>query len=124
MSYNFYNILHLSSLMALVLILGALWGLYTHENYNKKMRKLLLALHGLFMFLIFLAGFGLIAKIKLASPWPFWIYIKIMIWVFLGAMPFVIKKSAQKFQNSKKHFLSLLFCFALIFIALLFVKLK
>ena len=124
MSYNFYNILHLISLMALVLSLGALWGLYTYENHNKKFKKLLLICHGIAMFLIFLAGFGLIAKIKLASPWPFWIYAKLIIWLFLGAMPFFIKKSGQKFHSSKKHFLSLLLSFALVFIAILFVKLK
>ena len=124
MNYNFYSILHFSSLMALSLTLGALWGLYSQENYNKKIKTLLLALHGIIIFLIFLAGFGLIAKIKLSWPWPFWIYIKLIMWLFLGAMPFVIKKSGQKFQSSKKHLLSLLLSFALVFTALLFVKLK
>ena len=124
MSYNFYSILHLTSLISLGLILGALWGLYTHENYNKKFKKLLLAFHGIIMFLIFLAGFGLIAKIKLASPWPFWVYAKLIIWLFLGAMPFLIKKSGQKFHSSAGHLLSLLLSFALVFIAILFIKLK
>ena len=125
MGYNFYSVLHFSSLMALSLTLGALWGLYSQENYNKKLKLFLLALHGSLMFLIFLAGFALIAKINLNWPWPFWIYIKLIIWLILGAMPFVIKKSGQKFHSSfKKHFLSLLLSFALVFIAILFVKLK
>ena len=124
MSYNFYSILHFTSLTALCLILGALWGLYNHENYNTKNRTLLLALHGVIMFFIFLAGFGLIAKIKISWPWPFWIYAKLIVWLFLGVMPFFIKKSGRKFHSSKKHFLSLLLPFALIFIAILFVKLK
>ena len=124
MSYNFYSILHFTSLTALSLTLGALWGLYTHENYNKKIKTLLLAFHGIIMFLIFLAGFGLIAKIKLSWPWPSWIYAKLIIWLFLGAMPFFIKKSGQKFHSSKKHFLSLLLSFALAFTAILLVKLR
>ena len=124
MSYNFYSILHFTSLTALSLILGALWGLYSHENYNQKIRSLLLAFHGVIMFLIFLAGFGLIAKIKIAWPWPFWIYVKLIMWLLLGAMPFFIKKSGQKFHSSKKHFLSLLISLTLLFIAILFVKLK
>ena len=109
--------------MALSLTLGALWGLYTHENYNKKIRTFLLAFHGLIMFLILLAGFGLIAKIKLNGAWPAWIYFKIIIWLFLGAMPFIIKKLSQKLQASHK-FLSLLLTFIFIFVAILFVKLK
>ena len=123
MSYNFYNILHITSILALSLTLGALWGLYTHENHSEKIRAFLLALHGLIMFLIFLAGFGLIAKIKLDWPWPAWIYFKLIIWLFLGAMPFIIKKSSQKFHSYQK-LLSLLLTFILIFIAILFVKLK
>ena len=123
MSYNFYSILHFTSLIALSLTLGALWGLYTHKSYNEKIRTFLLSLHGLIMFLIFLAGFGLIAKIKLDWPWPVWIYFKLIIWLFLGAMPFIIKKSSQKLHSSKK-LLSLLLTFTLVFIAILFVKLK
>ncbi|MDE0092692.1 MAG: hypothetical protein OXN83_05365 [Oligoflexia bacterium] len=123
MSYNFYSILHLTSLIALSFTLGALWGLYTHKHYNKKIRTLLLALHGVIMFLIFLAGFGLIAKIKLSWPWPFWIYTKLIIWLCLGAMPFFIKKSGQ-LKSPKKHFLTLLLSFTLIFLAVLFVKLQ
>ena len=124
MSYNFYSILHFSSITALSLILGALWGLYFYKDYNKKIRSLLLALHGVVMFLIFLAGFGLIAKIKMAWPWPFWIYVKLIIWLFLGALPFILKKSGQKFHSSAKHFLSLALSFIFIFIAILFVKLN
>lgn len=110
--------------MALSLTLGALWGLYAHENYNKQLKSLLLAVHGILMFLIFLAGFGLIAKINLSWPWPFWIYVKLAIWLFLGFWPVVIQKSGQTFHSSKKHFLSLLTAFLLVFIAVLFIKLK
>ena len=122
MSYNFYSILHFTSLTALSLILGALWGLYTQENFNKKIKTILLALHGITMFLIFLAGFGLIAKIKLDWPWPFWIYFKLIIWLALGFMPLIIKKSGQKFHSSKKHFLSLFLTFAILFTAILSLK--
>ena len=124
MSYNFYSILHFSSITALSLILGALWGLYLYEDYNKKARSLLLVFHGILMFLIFLAGFGLIAKIKLAWPWPLWIYVKLILWLFLAVMPFVLKKSGQKFHSSSKHFLSLALSFIFIFMAILFIKLK
>ena len=124
MSYNFYGILHLGSLFALSLILGGLWGLYAKPSPDKKLRSLLLGFHGLIMFFIFLAGFGLMAKIKLPFPWPFWIYGKLAIWLLLGAMPFFIKKASQRLRDSKLYFFVLLFPFALLFTALLFVHLQ
>ncbi len=112
MSYSFYNILHLGSLFALCLVLGALWGLYTTPSPDKKLRSLLLGLHGLLMFFIFLAGFGLIAKIKVPFPWPFWIYIKLAIWLLLGASPFLIKRAKQS-TYQKFHLLTLFILFIL-----------
>jgi len=121
MSYTFYSSLHLISLLSLALILGALWGIYTQSSYNPKIRSLLLSLHGLIMFFILLAGFGLMAKIKLEFPWPAWIYIKLLLWFFLGASPFFIKKTGGII---KYHKFSLLFVFILLFIGVLSVRLK
>lgn len=129
MSYTFYSSLHLISLLSLALILGALWGLYTHPNYNPKIRSLLLSLHGGLMFFILLAGFGLMAKIKVEFPWPLWIYIKLLVWFVLGAFPFLLKKTGQKFSSESKahklyHKLSLALLFCLLLIAVLSLKLK
>ena len=125
MSYTFYSFLHLISLLGLGLILGALWGLYTNENYNRKIRSILLSLHGLVMFFILLAGFGLIAKIKLDFPWPLWIYVKLALWFILGALPFLIKKSGKRFSSSPNLYGAvLLFVFLLFVIGVFFVKLK
>ena len=124
MSQNFYIILHLTALTALVFSLGALWGLYAHENYNKKIKRLLLAVHGIAMFFIFFAGFGLIAKTNINWPWPLWIYKKLLIWLVLGVMPLLLKRSGQNFPSSKKHFLSLLLTFAFVFTAVLFIQFK
>ena len=125
MSYLFYSSLHLISLLSLALVLGSLWGIYTQSNCNPKIRSLLLSLHGIIMFFILLAGFGLMAKIKLSFPWPFWIYIKLLIWFLLGASPFLIKKSGQKFFSKPNyHKLSFLFIFCLLLIGVLSVKLK
>ena len=125
MSYNFYSFLHLISLLGLALILGALWGLYTNESYSRKTRSILLSLHGLAMFLILSAGFGLTAKIKLDFPWPLWIYIKIALWFILGALPFLIKKSGKRFSSSspKLYGAVLLFVFLLFVIGVFCVKL-
>ena len=122
MSYNFYSILHLGSLFALCLTLGALWGIYASPSPDTKLRKLLLGLHGLLVFFIFLAGFGLIAKVKVPFPWPLWIYGKLLIWFLLGASPFFIKKASSSFRNTKLYPLVLFILFALFFSALLLVK--
>ena len=124
MSYNFYSILHLSSIVALSLVLGALWGLYANPQAHTKFRSFFLALRGLLMFLIFFAGFGLIAKIKLSFPWPFWIYIKLMIWCLIGASPFFIKKASRKKPSPKKYLAVLFYLFALMFLAVLAVRLR
>lgn len=124
MSYNFYSLLHLGSLFALCLTLGALWGLYGGPEPDKKLRRLLLGFHGLLMFFIFLAGFGLIAKVKIPFPWPLWIYGKLAVWFLLGASPFFIKKASPSFHNKKFYFFVFLILFALFFSALLLVKFK
>jgi len=125
MSYTFYSSLHLLSLFSLALILGCLWGLYTQPGYNPKIRSLLLSLHGIFMFFILLAGFGLIAKIQLDFPWPAWIYLKLIVWLALGATPFLIKKTGLRFSSKPGyHKLSLALMFCLFLVALVFIKLK
>ena len=133
MSYQFYNILHLSSILALGMILAALWGIYssspqkksTGQKSQKKspLRSLLLSLHGIIMILIFVAGFALIAKKPLPFPWPFWIYIKMLIWLLLAIAPLLIKKSRKIFSGSK-YIIVLLACFLIMFLALLLVKLN
>ena len=124
MSPLFYSILHLSSLLALGIVLGALWGIYTHKDRPIKIRSLLLTLHGLIMFFILLAGFALIAKTDLSFPWPFWIYVKLLIWLLLGLAPLFIKKSGDIFLSSRKHFFVLFLFFSLMVLAVLLVRLK
>ena len=121
MSYNFYSLFHLGSILALSLLLGGLWGLSASPSINKKLKSFLLGGHGLLMFFIFFAGFGLIAKIQLDFPWPLWIYGKMIIWLLLALSPFFIRKASQKSQLS---YLTLLFIFVLMFSALLIVRLK
>ncbi len=59
MSYEFYKILHIMSLFLLFISLGIL------VIYPKYLKPLLLSLHGLSVLILFVSGFGLIAKMKL-----------------------------------------------------------
>ena len=121
MSYNFYSALHLGAILLLGLTLGVLWGIYTHPKNNKKLKVILVSANGLSLFLIFLAGFGLIAKTSLDFPWPWWIYGKMAIWLILGSLPFFIRKSSQK-QKIHRWLLPLIFF--LMLTALLIVRIK
>ena len=94
MSYTFYKIFHLSFIFVLLLTLGALWAFYSLDA-KSKIRKYLLLFHGISILFIFIAGFGLIAKLKIPSPWPVWIYIKIGLWLLLASAPFLLKKGIQ-----------------------------
>ena len=59
MSYEFYKILHFISLFSLFISLGIL------VVYPKQLKALALSLHGLSTLILFVSGFGLIAKLKL-----------------------------------------------------------
>ena len=107
MSYTFYKILHLSALFLGALALGGLWLFYTNKDHNNKdfYRKFLLNLHGISFFLVFVAGFGLIAKLQIPSPWPYWLYVKLLLWLLLGASPFFLKKGLVSPKEKAKALL-------------------
>ena len=93
MSYAFYNVLHLLGIFLVLLSLG---GIATHVlNGGTRQfpaRKWLASIHGIGLLLIFVAGFGLMARIGLVGQglWPTWIFIKLSIWLVLGTMPILI----------------------------------
>ena len=50
---------------------------------SDKTRKFLAIIHGVGLTVIFVAGFGLLAKIK--AGFPLWVILKLVIWLILGA---------------------------------------
>lgn len=63
------------------------------DESRRAARKLVLATHGAAMFLILLAGFGMLARLGISGSWPLWVWIKIVIWLALGALPVLLRKS-------------------------------
>ena len=59
MSYEFYKILHTLSLFSLFISLGIL------IVYPKYLKSIVLSVHGLSVLVLFVSGFGLIAKLKI-----------------------------------------------------------
>ena len=119
MSYIVYEVIHLCGVFLIITSLGAIAShcLQGGNRKNFKNRKFFAILHGLGLFLAFVAGFGLIAK----GGYSFssgWIYVKILVWISLGIYPMIFYR--QK-AGDKKPFLILL---GLLFIAILFVQYK
>ena len=101
MSYMFYKSLHLGSLFLLFFSLGGLWLFHSMDKEKRAFKKQLLILHGISWFLVILAGFGLIARLNVAFPWPLWIYVKLFIGIFLGFAPLLFRKTGKKSGRKK-----------------------
>lgn len=97
MSYEFYKLLHIVGLILLFLSLG---GMTLHTinggtKQNNGSRKLLAITHGVSLLLMLVAGFGLMARLNIASAWPVWIWPKLAIWLVMGgAVALVYRKPA------------------------------
>lgn len=86
MSYGFYKVLHLVGVIGTFFALGAL-TLHIMGGGARKFaqRKWVMITHGVSLFFVFLAGFGLMARIGIVGGgWPTWIWGKLAIWIILG----------------------------------------
>lgn len=94
MSYQFYLVLHIVSLFVVVLTLGSLWGYIFSGGHkaNFPLRKSTAMLHGLFLLVVFISGFGLMAKAQYSFSSSPWLYGKILCWMIIGAYPTLIYK--------------------------------
>ena len=124
MSYAFYKALHLSALFATALALGGLWLFYAlplkEREREKSLRIFLLNIHGFSLFIAFTAGFALIAKLQITLPYPFWLYIKMGIFLVLGAAPFFLKARSRAAASSNANAAAYKQAWLLISFALLF----
>ena len=88
MSYQFYKILHVIS----VLVLFGTMNMALIANYQSKAAKIF---SGISTLLVFVAGMGLMARIGIShgEGWPTWIKAKMGIWVVLAiAIPVLSKR--------------------------------
>lgn len=98
MPHSFYNFLHLVGIFLVLFSLGAI-ALHTFNGGTKNYsaRKWIAAIHGVGLLVIFVAGFGLIAKLGMVGQgtWPTWIFIKLGVWTTLGAMPVLLYRKPK-----------------------------
>lgn len=93
MPFQFYTALHIFGIGLLIVSLG---GISVHAILTDKsqaLRRPLLVLHGVGLFLIVLSGFGMLAKLGIGWPLPFWITSKVLIWIIFGGLIAVLYKT-------------------------------
>lgn len=90
MSLSIYLFLHICGLIMLALSLGAI--LMARKTDDRKHPNMLSVMHGLGLLLLLVAGFGMLARYEIGWPWPLWIWLKIAIWLILGAFPALVKR--------------------------------
>lgn len=92
MSYELYKVLHLLGVIATFLALGGL-AAAAAANGGERVRRIAGMVHGFALLLIFVSGFGLLAKLKLGLPT--WALLKILLWLTLGGVIVAIRKLPQ-----------------------------
>ena len=83
MSYEFYNVVHVIGVIFLFTALGALAA--TAGSERTPLRRIASVAHGVSLALIFVAGFGLLARLGHFGAIPAWAYLKMSLWAVLAA---------------------------------------
>ena len=94
MDLSAYKVLHI---LGLVLIFSSVGGLTLHalnggSREDNQGRKLVGISHGIGLLLMLISGFGMIAK--LGVGFPLWVWLKLGIWLVLGAVTALIRRFA------------------------------
>ncbi|HET6582578.1 MAG TPA: hypothetical protein VFG69_04005 [Nannocystaceae bacterium] len=99
MSYEFYKVLHLLAILLVFTSLGGLamiaWQARGGEASNeaKGARRTLAIINGIAILVVFVAGFGLMARTGVTTgAWPTWIYGKVGVWVLVVASMMIVRR--------------------------------
>jgi hypothetical protein len=94
--YEGYKLIHIFGIALLMLALGAACYKAVYDG-SAAGRRLIAATHGAALIVILTGGFGLMARLGIVqgTDWPFWIWLKLAIWIILGGATVFIRKSPQ-----------------------------
>jgi len=95
-SYTVYKFIHFTGVVGLFLALGSIAAqrLASNESLHPSYRVFAIS-HGLSLFLLLLGGFGMLARLGIHWPWPGWLTVKLVLWVFFGAAIAVLKRKPE-----------------------------
>ena len=107
MSYETYKWLHIFSALCLFLAIGVLLSRYGGSDHKSGNKTGVMILHGLSVLVLFVSGFGLIARLQL-HPFPVWALMKLVIWTVLAlVVPLLLLRKPKlifrKFCISPKY---------------------
>lgn len=80
-----YHLIHIIGVLFLFVGFGGL------ASSDEGSRKKAMMYHGIGLLILLIAGFGLIAKLKLSYAAP-WVLVKLGIWLVLGFLPVLAKR--------------------------------
>lgn len=100
-SHEIYKMLHVVSIVLF-------FSFYAASAFRKDVRKVDMIVSGIALFVIFVSGMGLIARLGMphGEAWPTWIRVKLGIWILIGASGHMILKRFTKFAS--KYFFVLI----------------
>jgi hypothetical protein len=93
MSYEFYNVVHVIGVIFLFTALGALAA--TAGSATPSLRTTAAIAHGVALAVIFVAGFGLLARLGHFGAIPLWAYLKMFLWTILALVVIPIKRRPE-----------------------------
>ena len=93
MTYEFYNVAHVIGVLFLFSSLGVLAA--TAGSTSAPLRKLASIAHGVALAVIFIAGFGLLARLGHFGAIPTWAYLKMAMWALLGLAVVPLKRKPE-----------------------------
>jgi len=95
LSYHAYKLIHLIGVFLLLLSFGGQLVRPDSTSWHKYLK----VSHGIGLLVLFIAGFGLLARLGIGWPFPAWVYLKLLVWVVLGVLPMLARRmtSCPKF---------------------------
>ena len=90
MPYDIYKILHIFGLLLVFSSLGGVFVYFSNggTKTENRLRKMVAITHGVGLILLLVSGFGMLAKLGI-SGFPFWVLVKLSIWLGIGALLFL-----------------------------------